>query len=76
MTSLPVLPAAEPEAGADWLQFLGRHRNNRSPETGLNLDWAAKPPRVVWKKPIGAGFSSVARVGDRLFKMVNRGERD
>jgi len=62
---------------ADWPQFLGPNRDGISPETGLNLDWKARPPRVVWKVALGdGGFSSVAVVGERLWTMSTRGERD
>ena len=61
---------------ADWPQFLGPDRTGRSAETGLNWDWEKAPPKVLWKAPIGAGYSSVSVVGDRVYTMVNRGERD
>jgi len=68
-----VLHAAEP---GEWDQFLGSNRNAISTAKGLNLDWKEKKPKEVWKAPIGAGFSSIACVGDRLFTMVNRDKRD
>jgi outer membrane protein assembly factor BamB len=71
-----LLAAVVPLRADDWPQFLGANRDNRSPETGLNLDWKAKPPKVLWKVPLGAGFGSVSVVGDRLFTMAQRGERD
>src|SRR5262249_45612594 len=39
-------------------------------------DWKAKKPPVVWKAPLGAGFSSVAVVEDRIYSMCKRGNRD
>ncbi|MBL8796777.1 MAG: PQQ-binding-like beta-propeller repeat protein [Planctomycetia bacterium] len=70
--------AAEPPADdpASWAQFLGPRRDNLSTETGLNLDWTGKKPPVLWKAPIGSGFSSVAVVGDRVYTMAGRGGRD
>lgn len=70
--------AAEPAADdpASWAQFLGPRRDNLSTETGLNLNWNARKPPVLWKSPLGAGFSSVAVVGDRVYTMANRGARD
>ncbi|HVS38183.1 MAG TPA: PQQ-binding-like beta-propeller repeat protein [Gemmataceae bacterium] len=72
------LPAAVParaDKAADWPQLLGPQRNGISGETGLNLDWKANPPRTVWKKSIGAGFSSVAVVGDRVVTQTQRDDR-
>jgi outer membrane protein assembly factor BamB len=59
-----------------WAQFLGPRRDGIIRETGLNIDWTAKQPATLWKVPLGAGFSSVAVVGDRLYTMAKRGERD
>jgi outer membrane protein assembly factor BamB len=67
--------AAEPlpEAGsaglADWPQWRGPSRDGLSPEAGLLTTWPAGGPRVVWKRPIGRGFSSVAVAGGRLYTM-------
>jgi outer membrane protein assembly factor BamB len=64
------------EATHDWPQFLGPSRDGRSTETGLNLNWKSRPPKVLWKIPVGNGFSSFAVVGDRLYTMMRRGQRD
>ena len=62
--------------GSDWPQFLGPNRNGISAETGLNWDWARKPPKTIWKVPLGAGYSSVAVAGDRIYTAAKKGERD
>jgi outer membrane protein assembly factor BamB len=67
--------SARAQADGDWPQFLGPRRDGVSAATGLNLDWKAKPPPTIWKKPIGAGFSSVAVVGDRLVTQTQRDDR-
>ncbi len=61
--------------GGDWPQFLGPERNGVSPETGLNFDWAAREPKLVWRQPLGQGFSSVSVVGDRLFTQCQREDK-
>jgi outer membrane protein assembly factor BamB len=53
-------------AVADWPSFRGPHHNGISDEKGLKTTWESALP-MVWQKPIGAGFSTVAAVGDRLF---------
>ncbi len=75
---LAVRPACAADAAepAEWAQFLGANRNAISTAKGLNLDWKEKKPKEVWKVPIGAGFSSIACVGDRVYTMVNRDKRD
>jgi outer membrane protein assembly factor BamB len=75
---LALLPAAAPgiALAGDWPQFLGPNRDGVSSETGLNWDWKASPPKVLWKTPLGSGYSSLAIVGDRLFTTTKRGDRD
>ncbi len=62
-----------PETGAaedvDWPQWRGPNRDGLSPATGLRTTWPPEGPRVVWRRPLGRGFSSVAVAGGRLFTM-------
>ena len=48
----------------DYPQFLGQHRNGVVTGTQLNLDWDTHPPKLVWRQPIGAGWSGFAVVGN------------
>ncbi len=64
------------DAGPDWPNFLGPRHNAMSAEKGLNWDWTTRPPKVLWKVPLGNGFSSMTVVGDRVFTMAKRGTRD
>ena len=53
--------AAAALAAAEWPQFHGPRRDNKSTETGLLKTWPSGGPKLIWKtKGIGAGFSSVA----------------
>jgi outer membrane protein assembly factor BamB len=48
-------------AAAEWAQWQGPSRDNRSPDTGLLKVWPAGGPRLVWTGTgLGDGFSSVA----------------
>jgi outer membrane protein assembly factor BamB len=66
-----VLPAIEAEEVGtdDWPQWRGPHRDGLSRETGLLAEWPAGGPRVLWKQPLGRGFSSVAVAAGRLYTM-------
>ncbi len=66
---------AQPPAGRDWPCFLGPDRNGLSPETGLNVDWNKKPPKVLWKVPLGKGYSSLAVVKGRIYTQAERDNR-
>ncbi|MCC6508378.1 MAG: hypothetical protein IT423_04675, partial [Pirellulaceae bacterium] len=48
----------------DFPQFLGPNRNGVVPETQLETDWASHPPEVLWKQPIGTGWSGFAVQGN------------
>lgn len=65
----------EASHGADWPQFLGPNRDGVSSEKGLNWDWKS-PPQVLWKIPLGSGYSSLAIVGNRIYTTAKRGNRD
>lgn len=41
-------------------QFLGPHRDGVIPGVRLARDWAAHPPKQVWRTPVGAGWSGFA----------------
>ena len=55
-------------AASDWPQWQGPSRTRISQETGLLKEWPASGPRVVWTATnLGAGYGSMAVVGDRVF---------
>ncbi len=58
----------------DWPQWRGPNRDNLSTETGLLKTWDADGPAPVWQaQGLGAGFSSVAVVGPRIYTMGDQG---
>lgn len=56
---------------ADWPQYNGPLGDNSSPES-IRTNWAAEPPRVLWRKPIGPAWSSIAVSNGRLFTQARR----
>jgi outer membrane protein assembly factor BamB len=60
----------------DYPQFLGPNRKATLPARSLARDWLTHPPRLIWKRPIGAGWSSFAVVGDYCFTQEQRGNRE
>lgn len=67
---------ADPSRGVDWPQFRGPQQNGVSLEKGLLRSWPESGPKVLWKKPIGSGYSSVTVVGDALYTMAVEGESE
>ncbi len=44
----------------DWPQFLGPTGDARMEHVDLATDWEAHPPRLLWRRPVGAGWSGFA----------------
>lgn len=55
----------------DWPQYRGPTHDGSSPET-LRTNWAAQPPRVVWRKTLSPAWSSITVAGNRAFTQSNR----
>jgi outer membrane protein assembly factor BamB len=68
--------AAENPSGfvKDWPQWRGPNRDGISKETGILKTWPAEGPKVLWKSPIGEGYSSVAISQGRIYTMDSKGE--
>lgn len=61
---------------ADWPQFRGPNRDGISRETGLLKSWPAGGPKVLWKIPMGEGYSQPAVSKGRLFILYGEGSND
>lgn len=55
-------------------EFLGPGRRPRFPAPELARDWQNNPPRELWRRPLGEGFSSFAVVGDVAFTQTQQGD--
>lgn len=58
----------------DFPQFLGPERSAVLAAPLLEHDWVAHPPRLVWKQPIGAGWSGFAVVNGYAVTLEQRGD--
>lgn len=68
--STMVAMAAAPSG--DWPQWRGPGRENKSSYKGINSDWDANPPKLLWKTDgMGGGYASVSVKGDRLYTTGN-----
>ena len=52
---------------ADWPQWMGEQRDGVWREDGILEKFPAGGPKVLWRTPIGAGYSGPAVVGDRVY---------
>jgi outer membrane protein assembly factor BamB len=58
----------------DYPQFLGPNRTGVIGGPRLSQDWTTTPPREVWRKPVGAGWSAFAIVGGFAVTQEQRGQ--
>lgn len=56
-----------PPTPADWPQWLGPTRDGRAPAGPFRADWDKTPPKELWTAPCGAGYSSLAVAGGKLY---------
>jgi outer membrane protein assembly factor BamB len=58
--------------GVPWTQWGGPHRNFQTEATGLKDTWPSTGPRVIWKRPLGEGYSSPSVEGGTLYTMYGK----
>lgn len=58
----------------DYPQFLGPNRDGTLSVPELATDWQADPPRKLWRRKIGAGWSAFAVVGEFAVTQEQRGD--
>ncbi len=57
----------------DWFQFEGPNRDGVAERIHLRTDWDRHPPKLLWRHPVGAGWSSFAVVDRLAFTQEQRG---
>jgi len=71
VAELPPIPGPE-----DWPDFRGARRDGLLEGVRFAIDANMPPPRELWRREIGAGWSSFIAVGDYLFTQEQRGEEE
>lgn len=61
-------------SATDYPGFRGADRTGVVPNVPLNTDWNQAPPKLLWKQPVGAAWSSFAIVGDFAVTQEQRGD--
>ncbi|MGE0608937.1 MAG: PQQ-binding-like beta-propeller repeat protein [Pirellulales bacterium] len=60
----------------DYPRFLGSDGRATVTNVTLQRDWVSHPPKLMWKQPIGAGWSSFAVVGPYALTQELRGTEE
>jgi outer membrane protein assembly factor BamB len=71
-----VPPADGVNASLDWPGFRGRGRDGVVRGVRIATDWSASPPKELWRRPIGPGWSSFSVHGDVFYTQEQRGEEE
>ncbi len=67
---------SEVSSRADWLFYRGPTMNGVSPEKDWSAEFAGGAPKVLWKRELGTGLSSVTVSGGHAFSMGNKDNHD
>lgn len=60
----------------DFPGFLGKNRNSSVKNIKLNPDWESFPPKLLWRQPIGGGWSAFSIVNGFAVTMEQRGTQE
>ena len=60
----------------DYPQFYGPSRDATLAGPSLARDWGAEPPREVWRREVGEGWSAFAVVGEAAVTQEQRGDQE
>ncbi len=74
---LPPGPGARATSSAfDFPAYLGANADGTVDGVSLARDWAASPPREVWRREIGSGWSGFSIAGDFAVTQEQRGDEE
>jgi len=66
----------EVELTSAWPGFRGAARDSVVYGTSIGSDWSTDPPRELWRRPVGPGWSSFAMVKNRICTQEQRDENE
>ncbi|HAV63015.1 MAG TPA: hypothetical protein DCY13_11695 [Verrucomicrobiales bacterium] len=76
VTDTNLLASAPGFVLADFPQFLGPDRRVNLAGIELSRDWHQQPPRQLWRRPVGAGWSGFAVAGKAAVTLEQDGDNE
>lgn len=80
IVAAPTVIASQPVPSTnrrpDFPQYLGPQRNGVLAGPALATNWVVRPPELLWRQSIGAGWSGFVIVGDLAITQEQRGENE
>lgn len=64
---------APPDAASGSPQWRGAARKGVAPADNFRTDWDKRPPKELWRVPVGGGYGSCAVVGGKLYVQDKHG---
>ena len=65
-----------PDAATGSPQWRGASRKGVAPAGSFRTDWEARPPKELWRVPIGGGYGSCSVVGGKLYVQDKQGDKE
>ena len=59
---------------AEWAQWRGPNRDGISSETGFLKNWSREGPKILWKIPLGDGYSGISIAQGKAYTMFAEGD--
>lgn len=81
----PTLPATQDAGGdtesveitgADWPRYCGADGSREIREPHCSFDWKTRPPRELWRRPVGDAWSSFSVADNRVYTQEQRGTQE
>lgn len=64
------------DLAANWTSFRGPDRSGICTTTSIRTDWETNPPELLWKQPIGGGYSQFVLSGNLAITIEQRGPEE
>lgn len=72
----PAATSGTAATGGGWTRFLGPNGDGTSTETGLLTSFPGSGPEILWRAPLGSGFSGLTVGGGRVYTQYGRDGRE